>query len=181
MSGQEVKKVITLSGVPGSGTTTIGQMLSKELNLKMVYIGEIFRDLAKEYDMSLDEFGKFADNNPEIDRRLDEKQLEYGRMGNIILEGRLSGCIMKINNIDSFKILLIADLDTRVKRIMNRENKSYEQVRTEIETRESGEVERYKKLYNLDYKDHSHYDVIIDTTNLTPEQIVIKIIENLKL
>jgi predicted cytidylate kinase len=179
MSGKEVSKVITISGVPGSGTTTIGNMLSKELDLKMIYIGEIFREIAKDYDMSLEEFGKFADNNPEIDRKLDEKQLEYGRKGNIILEGRLSGCLMKKNEIESFKILLLADLDIRVKRIMGRENKSYEQVKVEIETRENGELERYKRLYGLNYKDHLYYDLVIDTTDLTPEQIVAKIIDHL--
>ena len=92
----------------------------------MVGIGEIFRELAKEYDMTLADFGRYADNNPEIDQKLDDKQLEYGRGGNIILEGRLSGCMMKENNIKSFKILLLADLATRVKRIMGRENKTYE-------------------------------------------------------
>jgi len=75
------------------------------------------------------------------------------------------------NNIPAFKILLTAGLEERIKRIMGRENKEYDLVRTEILTREKGEGERYKRLYGLDYKDPSNYDLVIDTTKLTPEEV----------
>ena len=172
--------VLTISGVPGSGTTTIARLLAEKLNLKMIYIGEIFRELAKEHKMTLEEFGEYADDNPEIDRKLDERQLEYGKLGNIVLEGRLSGCVMRINNINAFKVLLTADLEERIKRVMGRENKGYEQVREEIEAREELELERYKKIYNLNYLDISVYDLVIDTTDMSPEEIVIKIIEEFR-
>ncbi len=173
--------VITISGVPGSGTTTIAKLLSTKLNLRLVYIGEIFRELAKQYNMSLSEFGSFAKENPKIDQELDNRQVDHARSGNVILEGRLSGWMTKNNNVEAFKILLSADLDTRVNRIMGRENKDYDQVKEEIISREQTELQRYEKIYGINYQDHSHYDLVIETTNLTPEQIVEKIIENLNL
>ncbi len=172
--------VITISGVPGAGTTTIGRLLSQRLNIKMVYIGEIFRELAKENKMTLEEYGMFADNNPEIDLKLDERQLKIGRAGNVILEGRLSAWMMKKYNIDAFKILLTADLDTRIRRIMGRENKKFDQVKSEIETRENVELRRYNKIYKMSYLDESIYDLIIDTTNLSPEQIIEKVLNEIK-
>ena len=171
------KPVLTISGVPGSGTTTIAQLLAEKLELRMVYIGEIFRELAKEYKMTLEEFGEYAEGNPEIDHELDQRQIEYGKKGNIILEGRLSGCMMKKNNINAFKVLLTAELEERIKRIMGRENKRYDLVKEEIESRENLELERYKKIYDLNYLDLSVYDLVMDTTHMTPEQIVVKIIE----
>lgn len=170
--------VITLSGVPGTGTTTIAKLLSKRLGLKLVYIGETFRNLAKEYKMNLQEFSKYAKDNPKIDYELDSRQLEYARKGNIILEGRLSGWMVKNNNIDAFKILLNADLEIRIKRIIGRERKSYDQVKDEIQFREKCELDRYLKLYDVNYQDPNHYDIIIDTTNLNPEQIIKKIIDH---
>ncbi len=169
--------VITLSGVPGTGTTTIAKLLSEKINLQLIYIGETFRMLAKEYKMTLEEFGAFAKDNPKIDEELDKRQLELAHKGDIILEGRLSGWMAKKNGIDAFKILLTADLETRIKRIMGREGKSYFQVKTEILAREQVELNRYIDLYGVNYRDPHHYDLIIDTSNLTPEQIVDKIID----
>ena len=169
--------VITISGEPGSGTTTIAKLLNEELKLELFFIGETFRVLAREYKMSLPEFGKYADTHPEIDFELDKRQVARAKRGNVIMEGRLSGWLMRKNNIKAFNIYLMADLAIRVKRIMGREEKSYDQVEREILEREKCEMDRYKKIYNIDYSDPVHYDLIIDTSNLTPEQIVKKIID----
>lgn len=169
--------VITIGGEPGSGTTTIAKLLNEKLNLELFFIGETFRVLAKEYKMSLPEFGKYADTHPEIDFELDKRQVARAKRGNVIMEGRLSGWLMKSNNVKAFKIYLTADLATRVKRIMGREAKNYDQVEREILEREKCEMDRYKKIYNISYSDPVHYDLIIDTSNLTPEQIVQKIID----
>lgn len=147
----------------------------------MIYTGEIFRELAKEHNMSLSEFSKYASSNPKIDYELDARQLEDARRGDVILEGRLAGWLTKTNNIKAFKILLTADQDTRIKRIIGREHKSYSIVKQEITMRERIELERYEKLYEVNYKESSHYDLIIDTTDLTPEQIIEQIIETLDL
>ena len=168
--------VISISGVPGSGTTTIAKLLSRELNLRLVYIGETFRELAKEYNMSLPEFGKYAQANSKIDSELDERQVAQARQGSVILEGRLSGWVLKNANIEALKVLLTASLDIRIKRVMDRESKSYDTVRTEILEREQVELERYQRLYGVNYQDTSHYDQIIDTSFLTPEEIVQRII-----
>jgi predicted cytidylate kinase len=168
--------VITISGEPGTGTTTIATMLSKKTGLRMVYTGETFRELAKEHNMELSEFSTYADSNPKIDLELDARQMDHARKGNVILEGRLAGWLMKNNKIDAFTILLTADLEIRVNRIMGRENKSYNQVKQEILEREKCEMERYQKFYTVNYLDNSHYDLIIDTSDLTPDEIVNKIV-----
>lgn len=168
-------KVITISGEPGSGTTTIGQLLSQEFNIKMVYIGAIFRELAGVYNMTLSEFGEYAEDNPDVDHELDTRQVEIAKQGDVILEGRLSGWMMKMNKIKAFKILLTADLDIRISRIMDREKKDYEQVKAEILKREACENERYSDFYDADYQDQSYYDLIINTSELTPNEIVKKI------
>jgi len=135
--------------------------------------------LAEEYEMELAEFGKYAEENLDIDQELDKRQLVYARKGDVILEGRLAGWLTKANNVEAFKILLTADLDTRIKRIMGREGKSYDEVRVDILERERCELERFMRLYRADYQDESHYDLIIDTTNLTPEKIVERIFSEL--
>lgn len=65
---------ITISGPPGSGKSTLSKMLSAKLGLELVSMGDIFRKLATERCMSLDEFGTLAKCNDEIDRKLDDAQ-----------------------------------------------------------------------------------------------------------
>ena len=169
--------VITLSGEPGTGKTTIAKLLSEKIKLRLVTVGETFREIAKEYNMSLSDFSSFAKANPDIDSELDLRQLKQAQGGNVILDSRLSAWVVKNDNLNAFKVLLTADLDTRVRRIMGREGKKYDQVKHEILEREKSELERYKILYSANYLDKSLYDLIIDTSNLTPDEIVQKIID----
>lgn len=173
--------IITLSGTPGSGKSTIGQLLKKKLNIDYVYSGEIFRDKAKKYNMSLEEFGRYCEKNENIDKELDEKQLEILKKGNVILEGRLAGWIAEKNNIKALKIMINADLDTRVKRVIKRENGNYKKRKNELLKREKSEETRYKKCYDIDLKDNSIYDLIIDSTDKSPNEILDIIMKKINL
>jgi predicted cytidylate kinase len=172
--------VITISGTPGSGKSTAAQLLHDKTGIEYIYSGMIFRNLAKEYKMSLEEFGKYAEKNKEIDKELDERQVEILEKGDVILEGRLSGWLALKNNIPALKVLIDADLDIRADRIVNREQGNIEKRREEILERERSEETRYKKYYDIELKDRSIYDLVIDSGDKTPEEIVDLIIENLE-
>ena len=171
---------VTISGLPGTGTTTISKLLEEKLGLKYVYSGDLFRKMAKEHNMSLAEFGKYCEEHKEIDQKLDEYQLEILKEGNVIIEGRITGWIAHRNKIKSIKILLDAGLDTRVKRIVKRENGDVKKRKNEILIREKSEATRYKNYYNIDLNDKSIYDIVIDSTDKTPEEIINIIIKNIK-
>ena len=170
---------ITISGNPGSGKSTVAKLLEDKLGLRYVYSGMIFRGMAKKYNMSLEEFGKFCEGNSEIDKKLDDRQLEILRNGDVVLEGRLAAWLAHRNNIPAFKVAVVADLETRVQRIVKREKGSVEKIKKEILEREKSEVLRYKNYYNIDLKDTSIYDLVIDSGDKTPEEIVDIIIEKL--
>jgi cytidylate kinase len=170
---------ITISGTPGSGKTTVAKLLEKKLGLKYVYSGMIFRELANKHKMALDEFGKYCEEHSEIDKELDSRQLEILKKGDVILEGRLAGWLAYKNDLLAFKVSIDADLETRAKRIVNREQGILEKRKKEIQKREKSEVKRYKDYYGIDLKDKSIYDVIIDSTNKTSEEIAQLIIKKL--
>jgi predicted cytidylate kinase len=170
---------ITISGSPGSGKTTVAKLLGKKLGLTYVYTGDIFRKLAKKYNMSLEAFGRYCENHREIDEELDRHQLEILQKGNVIVEGRISGWIAHRNNIRATKVLLDADIETRANRIVKRENGDAEKRKHEVVTREKSEATRYKNYYNIDITDSSIYDLVIDTSALSPEEIVQRIMRTL--
>jgi predicted cytidylate kinase len=171
---------ITISGTPGSGKTTVSELLEKKLGIRYIYSGMIFREMAEKHRMSLEEFGKYCEKNSEIDKKLDERQLEILKEGDVILEGRLSGWLAHLNNIPAIKIAIDADLKTRASRIVKREKGSVEQRKKEILAREKSEALRYKNYYNIDLKDASIYDVVIDSADKTPEEIVDIILKKIK-
>ena len=167
--------VITIGGLPGSGTTTIAKLLHnilyKRLCLKYVYTGDIFRNMAKEHGMTLSEFGEYVDKHPEIDRELDRRQVELARADNVILEGRVSGWIIKKNGIEAIAVWLDAPIEVRVQRVSNREKKPIELILKDTIAREASESNRYIDIYGYDMNDMSFYDLVIDTSALTPEEI----------
>lgn len=151
--------IVTVSGAPGSGTTTVAKAISEELGIRWINSGDLFRNIAKERNLSLKELGRLAEIGPEIDYLIDDAQRAIVKDGGGVFEGRLSGHILDAD----LKIFLKADLLVRAERIGARENKLIEDALHECRVREKSEALRYEKYYNLDINDCSIYDLVIDT------------------
>lgn len=175
----EIMLTITISGTPGSGKSTVAQILEKKLGLKYVYSGEIFRKLAVKHNMSLEEFGRYCETHREVDQELDDSQLEVLRKGEIILEGRLAGWLAYRNNVQAVKIMIDADIQTRAERIVEREGGDVKEREQEMIKREKSEASRYKQYYGIDLKDSSIYDIVVDSAEKTAEEIADLILKKL--
>jgi len=171
---------ITVSGTPGSGKSTIAQILHEKLGIRYINSGMLFRQTAEKYKMSLEEFGKYCEENSNVDKELDARQVDLLKKGDVILEGRLAGWLAYKNKIFSFKIFIDADVETRAKRIVKREGGSVKKHKKEILTREKSESKRYKEYYGIILEDKSIYDLTIDSSEKTPEEITKIILDKLK-
>jgi len=155
---------ITVSGLPGSGTTTISRLLAGYYELELISSGEIFRRLAKERGMTLAEFGALAEKDPSIDLAIDKNQRAIIRcQDNLVLESRLAGHMASgVPNV--LKIWVKAPLPVRVKRIQKREKAaSFDEEFKKTVLREKSEALRYMNYYNIDIGDLSIYDIVIDS------------------
>ncbi|MHA1105671.1 MAG: (d)CMP kinase [Promethearchaeota archaeon] len=173
--------IITISGLHGTGKTTAGKLVAKALGLNYYSTGQAFRDLAKEMKMNLQEFSRYVEEHPNIDKQLDEKIIKIAEKNNILIDSQLSGHILR--NVADFKIHLTCSLETRVRRITDRDQSSYEQKMKETLIRESSELERFKKLYDINLDDLEEiklfHDLVIDTEGLSIDEIVELIISKL--
>ncbi|PQV43760.1 (d)CMP kinase [Methanohalophilus euhalobius] len=161
--------LVTISGLPGSGTTTVSRMLASYYAIEMISAGDVFRNLAKEHSMSLGEFGKLAESDPAIDRMIDERQQDIAlSRDNIILEGRLAG---HMAGDEALCIWLKASRKVRVERIVGREGSSFEAKLNETIERESCEALRYREIYDIDINDLSIYDLVIESNRWNQYQI----------
>ncbi|MCZ7398593.1 MAG: AAA family ATPase [Candidatus Methanoperedens sp.] len=160
--------IITISGPPGSGKSTLSRILSARLGMELVSMGDIFRKCAEDRCMCLEEFGLLAKRNGDIDREIDEMQKKIAmERDNIILEGRLSGFLVDAN----LKVWLKAPIEIRAERIALRECKPVEKAMAETTEREQCERERYLNYYDIDINDLSVYDLVIDSSKWSPEEI----------
>ena len=170
--------IITVGGPPGSGKSTAAAYLSDRLGIRAVSAGRIFRGMARERRLSLAEFGELAETHWEIDRELDERMLAEAH-GDVVLEARLSGPLSVAKGINAFRVYISARREVRAARIGGREHKDPAQALREMEERERSEALRYSEIYGMDIWDTSIYDLVIDSSDITAEQVVDRIVEGL--
>jgi cytidylate kinase len=174
--------ILTISGFHGTGKSTIGKLIAEFLGITYYSTGEAFRELAKEKEMTLAEFTEYVENHPEVDLELDDKIVEIAKKDNIIIDSQLSGFLLK--DTADFKIHLVCPIDIRVKRMAGRDQASYKKKLKETTLREKSELKRFKKLYNIDLNNiknvNETFDLIINTENLTIEEVLKIILLKLK-
>lgn len=139
------------------------------------------RQIAKEKNMSLNELSKSAEKDKSIDLALDKKQIELRNKTDFVIDGRLTAYFIPYANL---KVFLECNDKVRAERILkdkreDEKSKSINELTKKIKKREQSERKRYKKLYNVDYYDKKLYDLIIDTTNLSINGVLEKIIKSI--
>ena len=160
--------LITVSGPAGSGKSTLARSLADALDYEHVSGGDIFRSLAEERGMTPLELNKAAEKDAQIDRDLDRRLRDIAaERDNVVLESRLAGWMA--GEYADMKLWLTAPLSARADRIAQRENKPFEQARTETEERSESEAQRYAAYYDIDYDDLSIYDLAINTARWDPQ------------
>jgi predicted cytidylate kinase len=175
--------IVSISGMPGSGKSTVAKMLSSRLGMKRYYMGGMRREIARKKGMTIEDLNKVGEKEFWTDREVDEFQKELGRKeDNFIIEGRTSYFLIP----KSFKVFLNVDFMVGAKRIykdvMSNKNarnegryKTVADAAKAIQKRLDSDIGRYKKYYGKDIYDLSQYDLVIDTTKLTPEDVAEKI------
>jgi len=163
---------ISISGPPGSGKTTVCVLVAKKLDCEYVLIGQIFRQLAAERGVDLETFGRLAEEDETIDKELDKRMLAIANSKeNIVLEGRLTGALLKSRKVQVFAVYVDADEHVRAQRIAKREGANPENVFKQIRKRERSERKRYKAYYGIDPSDRTLYDLWLDSSNSTAEAL----------
>ena len=165
---------ITLSGELGSGKSTVANYLIGKMPFKIVSAGLLFRQLAAKHGMSAKEFNQFIENDPKYDHYVDDTMAELGRTDEkIIFDSRMAWHFVP----SSFKIYLYVDVDTATERIFNdvgRVSESYSDkatARKEIVERRQSEILRYQNFYHCNLDDYSNYDLIVDTSHASRDEV----------
>jgi cytidylate kinase len=159
--------VDTIGGPHGTGKSTYAKMIARQFKLRYVSAGQLFRDLAKEKSVSLEELSKQAASSPDIDRMIDERSAAEAEKGDTVIEGQLAAWMAK--DLAQVRIYLKAPDEERIARIANRDHLNYEVARRQTLERERIQRERYKRYYGINIDDLSLYNIVIDTGSRSVE------------
>ena len=159
---------IAISSKSGCGNTTVSSMLAKRLGYSLINF--TFRQMAEERGVDFWTFCTMAENDYNIDRELDRRQVEMAmKEDNCILASRLAVWMLKDADLN---VYLTAKSETRAKRIQKREGGSFEKRLEETINRDKNDSNRYSIVYGIDNSNPEKVaDLIIETDNLSPEEI----------
>jgi cytidylate kinase len=157
--------IITITGMPGSGKSSIGKRLAEILGYKYYSMGDMRREMAKKRGMTLAEFNKLGEKEAFTDKDVDEFQRKLGKTNdNFVVNGRLSYHFIP----HSIKLFFTVDEKIAAERIMQdrREGEQFKTLKEAIqgihERIKSDEV-RYQKYYGVNPFDLKGYDLVYDT------------------
>ncbi len=155
---------ICLAGLTGSGKTSIGEELAKELNIEHVH--KSFKDAVKDEKELL----KMQRNVKEdYEKAFDKEIVRLAKGKNCVVTTWLGAWFIKDATL---RVWLNASKETRIKRLMKKYKESRKYIERYITEKDNSNVKRWKKIYNIDLNDHSIFDLEINTEKFTPREIV---------
>ncbi len=168
---------ITISGKICAGKTTLYQALRQKLGWPVFSTGQFFRDYAREHKLSLE---GAEEQSEAITKKVDYKVRDLLRSKDrLIVEGWLAG-IMANDYPGILKVFLTAADEERAKRFAEREEVDRAVAVENLRERERNWLAEIKKIYGRsDIYDPKHYDLVIDTTGLSPAEVLDKVMSAL--
>ncbi len=168
--------LVTVSGLPGAGTTTACRLVADELGLEHVHAGVVFRRLAAERGLTLAELGAAAEADDQVDRDLDALVLARASEGDCVVEGRLAGWVTHRAGLEAVRVWVACDPAIRAQRVAGREGLAVERARADNDEREASERARYQRIYGIDVDDLSVYDLVLDSATAGPDEIAAEVV-----
>lgn len=165
----------------GSGKSLFVELFSKKLGYKAMDGGTIRRQMAKEHGMSIEEFSVYSAKLPELDHETDARLIAVAKKGRVVMQSRVLPYTKEARSIPGVYFLyLAASKKVRAQRIAKREGISQAQATKNIEIRDTADIKRFKKVYGIDTKDLSVYDLVVNNSRLTPSETVKFVLSKLK-
>jgi cytidylate kinase len=168
--------LITISGLPGAGTSTVARLVADALGVERVDGGTVFRAMAAERRLDVGEFSRVAESDPEIDLELDQRLANRAREGDVVLESRLAAWIATNEALTAHRVWVGGAEQERARRVAAREGIDPGAALEANRAREASERRRYRTYYGIDLDDQTVYDQVIDSTGIEPEAIAESIV-----
>jgi len=178
-STKEKKIVVCISGMAGTGKSTLAKKLAKKYRLKYYSGGDALKALATEEGYNSSSRGwwespeglsflRKREKNLKFDKAVDDKLLEYAQRGNVLLDSWTMPWLLKTG----FKIWLLASMEKRAERVAKRDKITVKDAVQTLTEKEARTKAIYKKLYGFTLgEDFAPFHLVLDTDNLNMEEV----------
>ncbi len=175
--------LMSITGMLGSGKSTVCGIMSEKFGFEIYSTGTINREYARSLGIDVIELGERLKKDHSLDNEIDSTVTRISierKNDKLIFDSRMAWHFAE----HTFKIFLTIDPMEAAIRVMKNQRgeeerySSVEEAKEKLIARSVGERERFMQIYGVDYYDHNNFNIIIDTTNRTPEEIVEIIMEN---
>jgi cytidylate kinase len=186
----EKKIVVCISGMAGTGKSTLAKKLAQKYKLKYYSGGDALKELAKDEGYNPSSRGwwespeglsflKKREKNLKFDKAVDDKLLEYAQKGNVLLDSWAMPWLLRTG----FKIWLVASVEKRAERIAKRDKIAVKKALQVLKEKEARTKAIYKKLYGFRLgEDFDPFNLVLDTDNLGAGevfQVLCMVMENI--
>ena len=171
-----MKLQITMTGEPGCGKTTIAKLVTERLGSQYLSTGAIQREIAEGMGLTTLELNKLAETDPSIDEKIDAHTRSLAGSRKLVVDSRVAWRFLP----HSLKVFLVCPPAVAAKRVhaQNRKDESYADSQQAVELlrqRFESEKARFARYYGASLGNLRNYDLVIDTSVATPEQIADKV------
>lgn len=175
---KEIIMYITIAGELGSGKSTIAKLIHEKYGFMLYSTGSIQREIAREHGISTLELNLQMTNdiNNEYDKLIDNKTIEIAqtnRHKDVIFDSRMAWHFVE----RSFKVYIVVDNYIAAQRVIasNRGNEEhYDDINgamRALSKRKLIENVRFLQMYHVNNLDYNNYDLIVDSSYISPEQL----------
>lgn len=175
---------ITITGELGSGKSTIAKLLDQKHGFALYSTGSIQREIAKEKGITTLELNQQMSNdlNNIYDKMIDDKTVELSENNagkNIVFDSRMAWHFVR----KSLKVYVTVDPHVAADRVMKagrgqeEQYHSLEEATRSLLKRKQLEDSRFADMYHVNTTDFNNYDLILDSTSASPEQLAALILE----
>lgn len=168
--------IVTISGDLGSGKSILTDALCNHWEAERYSTGTVQRQLAAEMGISTLELNRLAETDKSIDDKIDGVFASLSQTkANLIVDSRMAWHFIP----EAFKIKLEVNPIAAAERIIADKGRSSENyldfaaTLQGLKDRKASERERFLNYYNADIENPDNYDLVIETTDVTPEAICI--------
>ena len=178
---------ITITGKLGSGKSTVAKKLVELYGFEIFSTGAILRAAAAERGMDVLELNKELSAKLDSDRSMDDlidnttiRVASERKDDKLIFDSRMAWHFVP----GSFKVFVTVDPRVAAERVMKDPRpgepaEDIDELCAELIERSKVEQSRFQTLYGVDYYDYNNYNLVVDSSRRTPDEIVSLIWEGL--